>query len=140
MDLSNLDLMDNDAAQQYSNFTFNDLFKKDTIKAGLFGGPAAAIAAAKNKEKQKKEAERKDAERDADIATKNADIASAKSEAAKAKAELEQAKADKVSGSNVRLIDTPEGMSKSTKLALWIGGGVVALGLVSFVVYKIVKK
>lgn len=138
MDLSNTDLMDNDAAQQYSNFTFNDLFKKDTIKAGLFGGPAAAIAAANKKDKEKAKALA--AENEAKIAAKNAEVAAAQSEAAKAKAEAEQAKADKISGSNVRLTDSTEGMSKSTKLALWIGGGVVALGLISFVVYKIVKK
>lgn len=149
MDLSNSNLLDINSSEEFSNMSISKSTQQATgckkpialnpLTSILTGGLSNLTYKKKKKEYEKCLANAK-RERESEIATKNADIASAKSEAAKAKAELEQAKADKISGSNVRLTDASEGMAKSTKLALWISGGVVALGLISFVVYKIVKK
>lgn len=144
MDLLNTEKLEND----FSNFTFKDLFSKEAAKRALAGGnPLAAVQYANKQDKLKMQQQSLEAQIAAAKANKDLALAQQKTQelqAAKTKAEEDAAKAIESSktNSNVRTASSDSSDDNKIlglpKVAFWIGLSVVVLGA-GFATYKIIK-
>lgn len=147
--INNIDLINTDKLENnFSNFSFNDLFSKDAAKKALLSGnPLAAVQYANKQDKLKMQQQSLAAQIEAAKANKDLVLAQQKTQelqAAKTKAEEDAAKAIDAAKSNSNVRTSSSDTSSDDKIlglpkvAFWIGLSVVVLGA-GFATYKIIK-